>query len=1160
MKKVYLFFVFICFTLVGYAQGNLEFLMSEKLSFKQKVALAEAYFFVKGTAKHSGYKQYLRWKYFAQRNLDNNGFVLSERQMIEAQNAFIQNNPTLQNATSWTELGPLEATNTSTWSSHIGRITNIGIDPNDSNHIILSSPGGGLWKTTDEGITWTPIFDTESTMNLYSCNISSSNSQHYLAGIYGSVMKSTDGGTSWSSTSGINGNGVISTIIQDPTNSNVFLAAGTYEGKIYRSTDSGSTWTPITVSTNTLYDIEFKTNDSQIVYTCGRNGKMFESTDNGLTWNAVSGPWNNSGSLMMAVTNNDPNYIYVLQESSGGFGGLYLSTDGGATFSTQSNDAAGNNNIMGYDKTQIGGQAPRDMDVIVSPTDKTEVHVAGIMTFKSNDSGVNWTQTTHWVVYNPLPFVHADIDQMIYKNGKIYVASDGGFFISTDAANSFIDRTTGLGIRQFYRISASPEEANKVAGGSQDNGTGILSSNIWYDFIGADGMEPIIFNHNKDHIIGSIQFGYLYKSTNGGQTIFGLPTVENMRGDWVTPLERDPVLKNVAYQGKKHIHRSDDGGNSWTQLASLPWVGTDTICSEIYVAPSDNKVIYTSYRQHLFKSIDGGNSWSQLLASNTNFINYIFVDEDDANHAIIALNGVPRVRETTDGGINWTDITGNLPSLTVQSAIFNTNGDIYASTYKGVYHKPKNSSTWSLVGTNLPNVNVTELEIIGSTLYAATYGRGLWSYNIGGQNCVLRPNISVGVCVPQNNSFSLVLEPKGIGLGATYSVTGDVQQSNISYANPGVLNNEGYGFPTTDGPITITVTDDTNANCSASFEIGPNTTNCTPNLHCHFSKTIFFPGTYYAEAPNAGNGAEDPTATHASWYVYKPVVNGQVTVKSCGAAVNTKLNIYSGSCGNFTLLASSDDDCGTASLVSQLNVSSDATYYIEWTNTHSSNGFDFELLFEEKEDCANALVVYPENITGLNLKSSGNIYLEGVINNNVTTYTNGDVLILNALTNSANLVLNPDQCSGDSIVNWKVIGGGNVPIIANGETVINFTIPSNIQYSISDLDVLLDITFNAVSKLDIKLQAPNNSLFTLWDNYCTNDANLNFILDENGNQSDLCTPNWDYGNRMYKPGLVPLQSLSALNGTMPAGNWSIKIINSSSTTGTVNKVALDFEG
>ena len=150
---------------------------------------------------------------------------------------------------------------------------------------------------------------------------------------------------------------------------------------------------------------------------------------------------------------------------------------------------------------------------------------------------------------------------MIYHGSKVYVASDGGIFISTDGGISFDDKTTGLGIRQFYRISASTTTVGKVAGGSQDNGTGIMrEDSIWYDFMGADGMEPLIMTHDDDIVIGSIQFGQLNKSNNAGGSLTGISQTQGgNNGEWITPLERDPNQGNTIYQGKNQLYKSTNG-------------------------------------------------------------------------------------------------------------------------------------------------------------------------------------------------------------------------------------------------------------------------------------------------------------------------------------------------------------------------------------------------------------------------------------------------------------------------------------------------------------------------------------------------------------------------------------------------------------------------
>ena len=106
-------------------------------------------------------------------------------------------------ATSYVELGPLTSTYTSTWSSGLGRVSAIGLDPNNDNHILVGSPTGGIWKTTNLGGTWTPLFDDQANIDVYALEISHSNSNHYWAGLNGGLVRTTNGGTSWSNVSGI---------------------------------------------------------------------------------------------------------------------------------------------------------------------------------------------------------------------------------------------------------------------------------------------------------------------------------------------------------------------------------------------------------------------------------------------------------------------------------------------------------------------------------------------------------------------------------------------------------------------------------------------------------------------------------------------------------------------------------------------------------------------------------------------------------------------------------------------------------------------------------------------------------------------------------------------------------------------------------------------
>ena len=794
------------------------------LTFDEIVRETEAYFDVQGRGKGTGYKQFKRWEYFTKRSLDKDGKIISNADALKRFKKHQEKKVVRTIGVPWIEMGPQSATNTSTWSSHIGRVSALGIDPNDSDHLVIGSPGGGIWKTLDEGDTWTPIFDDGVTLSVWAILISHSNNQHYYAGVSGNgVMRSTDGGATWSNTSGTSG--TMTVILMDPTNSDILLAMRSSQ-RVYRSTDGGANWTETdaaNVITGNLYDMEFMPGNSNVVYVSGSNG-VFKSEDNGVTFTEISGPWDalppeyDNQPKMMAVTPDNPNYIYVLGSNSGGFGAVYRSINGGNTWTTQKTEYCDcgldsdcpTQNIMGYNQGSCGGQAPRDMDIVVSDTDRTEVHVAGVETWKSDDSGQTFTQSTDWVVTNTsLPFIHADIDLMQYHNGKIYFGTDGGLFISEDELDTVEDKTTGLGIRQFYRIGVSKGDLDRVSGGSQDNGTGVLRDLTWYDYVGADGMETFIDKDNPDIIYASIQFGGLYKSINGGNSLTGITNPPGS-GDWVAPLEQDPIAANTLYQGRQQVHKSTDGGASWSAISSFSHGSSRMV--EITVAPSDNDVIYAAFSFIVYKTTDGGTNWTEVSpGSGFSNVNYISVHPTDPDRVLLTLSGgSSKLMESTDGGANWTDISTGLPSIGAECGIYENgpsgNEGIYVAMNPGVFYKDDVMATWDVLDLALPNVRVTELQIEHGQLYGCTYGRGLWKTDlIDDVPCDISAIVDMG-------------DQECDEAAGTY-----VRDISVSYNNPpidGFLRVNGVDYVMTGSPQLISLTlplDGASVDVTASF-------------------------------------------------------------------------------------------------------------------------------------------------------------------------------------------------------------------------------------------------------------------------------------------------------------------------------------------------------
>ena len=395
---------------------------------------AENYFKDAGTGRGTGYKQYKRWEYTAQMELDDNGIKISNNALISQarlnrRSSKRGKNPQLLGVDGeWKELGPTSKSATSGWNPGVGRVTSIGLDDNNANHMIVGGPNGGVWKTTDAGTTWAAMTDNYSTMDVYSLEISPFNSNVYIWGsTNGKVYKSTDGGVSWN-TSGDIGNGDVNRILFHPIDVNIVFAVSSSSG-LSRSTDGGANWTNVQSGAKG-YDVEFKPGDPSVVYFSGT--RVYKSTDSGVNFTELTGfSTSTSNYKMMAVSAVSAEILYVLESDGGVFEGFYKSTNSGASF-TKLKDGA-NINYFGYDDAGAddSGQAPRDMDVAASPTDANEVHIAGIHTWKSFDGGSTFALSSYWTPNGAnsrgVGYNHADIDILKYSSTTLYVGSDGGY-------------------------------------------------------------------------------------------------------------------------------------------------------------------------------------------------------------------------------------------------------------------------------------------------------------------------------------------------------------------------------------------------------------------------------------------------------------------------------------------------------------------------------------------------------------------------------------------------------------------------------------------------------------------------------------------------------------------------------------------------------------
>lgn len=737
------------------SQEYLQMIDAGTYPVQEIIDSAEAYFEGKDKGRGSGYKQFKRWEYNALRMVKEDGYLPTITENLtefERYNAYLNETASSRQPLTdiWEELGPTHWNATTSWNPGVGRITGISIDENDSDHIIVGANTGGVWKTTDGGLNWTPLNDFFSNLYVYAVAIDPSNPDTYFSGSSsGIIFKSTDAGATWNLLADMS-NSLINKIVIHPSNSSIMFACSQNAG-IYRSTDGGVTWTNTGID-NQAFDVEFKPGNPDIVYASGTG--VHKSTDGGMTFTTIGGFQN--GPKMIGVSAADPDLVYVLEADSGIFGGFYKSTDSGDTFTELDQ---GGLNYFGYSTAGLdnSGQAPRDMDIVVNPANADEVHIAGVLTWRSMDGGVSFTCTADWIpdaaATANIGYCHADVDIMLFNGSTLYVGTDGGIFKAEDTANLtsdyYTDLSSGLGIRQWYKIGVAQTPDVIVTGGSQDNGSSFYTAaEGWKDWIGADGMEGFVDKNNPDIMYGTIQFGRLYRTEDAAASIINLNEPGTGSGEWVTPFEQDPIEPNTIYLGYNYVYKSTNKGITWTAISQNFNANLDNL----KIAPSNNQVMYASNGGQIYRTDDGGATNWVLKSLPGGSINSIAIHPEDPDKVAVAVANNNTVFITNDGGTTWENYKKNLPNFSALALVWQDNGanGLYIGMNYGIYYIDDTLSDWQPYNTNLPNVIINELEInyADEKIYAATYGRGLWASPIaevilGGNDLINSNTVSI---------------------------------------------------------------------------------------------------------------------------------------------------------------------------------------------------------------------------------------------------------------------------------------------------------------------------------------------------------------------------------------------------------------------------------
>jgi hypothetical protein len=707
-------------------------------------------------------------------------------------------------ALTWQERGP---------NNIGGRTRAILIDKRDAtgNTVFAGSVSGGLWKTTNflsASPTWTVINDFLPNLAI-TCLVQDNTNQNTLYAGTGEgwfnvdavrgrgIYKSTDGGNTWTV--------LPSTIVTSPSdstfeyvqdmvidnNGNLYCSLRNLIGAsrgVKRSTNGGSSWvqvlgapltTPVTFTTGRASDLEVASNGD--VYAClgilGKGsiwksaGTIGANTGALGTWTEVTPPWVVTRQrIELAIAPSDPQRLYAFGQDSATTSviGLWRSTNGGASWDSVGAPAALNNGSF--------SQTWYNLIAAVDPNDANSVIAGGLNLAKSTNGGTSWATITSSGT------VHVDHHALVFDgSSKLINGNDGGIYLSSDintASPSFVNKNNGYNITQFYGCDIHPSTVNYFLAGSQDNGTqkftttGINSTN---PAAGGDGGFPHIDQSDGQlQIISNTANNYL-RSTNGGASFSSLGgSINNNRGQFINPTDLDDVSK-VLYAG-------DDAGRYYciTGLAGTPSafvvnvaaMGTRELTA-VKVDPSSANTIWIGasfgspvVAPSILKLSNANTTTPTVLGTTTltvpagAAISSIDIDPANSNHILVTLSsfGVTSVFESTNGGVTFSSIEGNLPDMPVRWGMFapanaelngsgGGTGGILLGTELGVWTTSEINGTatqWIPNNNGLANVRTDMLRRrpTDNTVAAATHGRGLFT--------TILPSVVTGTGNPGN--------------------------------------------------------------------------------------------------------------------------------------------------------------------------------------------------------------------------------------------------------------------------------------------------------------------------------------------------------------------------------------------------------------------------
>ncbi len=684
--------------------------------------------------------------------------------------------PSLYAGLRWRNIGPFRG----------GRAVAVAGVAGDGRTFYFGAVGGGVWKTTNAGRTWSPVMDAEPVASIGAIAVAPSDPRTVYVGsgeadmrsdiIHGNGMyRSTDAGATWTRI-GLEDSRQIGRVVVDPHDPRTLLVAALGHAYapndtrgVYRSTDGGATWTRTLFHDRDTGAIDLAGDpEMHVVFASlwqtrrppwntyppsnGPGSGLYKSTDGGVTWNPVRGggfPSEAVGKIGLAVAPSEPNRVYAIVDAKAG--GLYRSDDAGATWRLVDKDQ------------RLWQRGWYFCHVAVDPKNADLVYVSDTSFYRSTDGGSS---------FRPIKGSPDgdDIHQLWIDpadGARMVLGSDQGASVSIDGAatwSSWFNQPTG----QFYHVATDDAFPYHLYGAQQDSGAAMIVSRSEHAGIEARDWRPINAGGESGAIAPdprdeNVVYGdrvdredLRTAQTHAVSPTLGLPGV--WRSTWTLPLAFG--IDHALYAAHQAIFRTRDGGSSWEMIsgdltrpnpAVPPMLDAATLADTAVRGPRRG-VVYALAPSplradtlwagtddglvHLTR--DGGRSWRNVTPGALGAwskVGIIEASHFDLGTAYIAVDrhrlddDRPYIYVTRDFGRTWRPAVGGIPDGSFVNVVREDparRGLLYAGTETGVFVSFDDGASWSSLKLNLPTVSVRDIAVRQGDLAIATHGRAFW--------------------------------------------------------------------------------------------------------------------------------------------------------------------------------------------------------------------------------------------------------------------------------------------------------------------------------------------------------------------------------------------------------------------------------------------------